>query len=279
MKKILTWSGVFVVVILFVMIAGYNILDYNRRHEGGTTQTVNKPSFAPLAPMWDDALATEGRLDNRAIENHFNSARLEFFESHANPDQRIRIAYRRFPVPNEKGAIVISSGRTESMLIYQELIWDLNNHGYSVYIHDHRGQGLSGRLLDESQKSYIDKFDFYVADLKTSHDTVVEPNRASRTPPRLFLLAHSMGGGIASLYIEKYTHDFDAAALVTPMHAPKMPTIAVPGARVLSFLVPTHYALGQQGYVARDFIDTNADLTHSRTRFERIKEIYAAAAV
>jgi lysophospholipase len=182
---------------------------------------------------------------------------------------------------SEKGAIIISSGRTESMLIYQELIRDLNSRGYSVYIHDHRGQGLSGRLrkADDAQKSYVRTFDDYVADLKTFVDTI-EPDKQHRKHKKLFLLAHSMGGAVATLYIETpgYENDFDAAVLVTPMHAPRMPAWAVSGASVLHLIWPTSYALGQQGYVSRTFFDTNSDLTHSRARFERIAAIYAAAA-
>ena len=56
------------------------------------------------------------------------------------------IRYRKFEVENQKGAIVISSGRTECMLKYKEVVFELTKEGYSVYIFDHRGQGFSDRL-------------------------------------------------------------------------------------------------------------------------------------
>ena len=48
-----------------------------------------------------------------------------------------KIRYRTFALSDrtaERGAIVISSGRTEGMIKYQELIYDLSRQGYSVYI-------------------------------------------------------------------------------------------------------------------------------------------------
>ena len=81
----------------------------------------------------------------------------------------VDIYYRKFeikPPAEEVGAIVISNGRTESMAGYPELIWDLHQQGYSVYILDHRGQGFSTRLLPDPQKSYVEKFEDYVDDLR-----------------------------------------------------------------------------------------------------------------
>jgi lysophospholipase len=125
----------------------------------------------------------------------------------------VPIAYASFVQPNEKGAIVILPGRTEAFLKYCELVWDWKDTGYSIYLMDHRGQGLSGRMLPDPEKGYVAEFDDYVADVETFVSTVVRATPHAKT----YLLAHSMGGAIATRYLERHAHDFDAAVLSSPM--------------------------------------------------------------
>src|SRR5262249_5450299 len=148
---------------------------------------------------------------------------------------QLQIAYRTFVIEDrqyEKGAIVMSSGRTEGLIKYQELIYDLGRQGYSIYIHDHRGQGFSDRVrgLTSSQIGHVESFGQYVADLKQVVDAVVIPGQHKRR----FLLAHSMGGAIASLYLEQYANDFAAAVLSSPMHEPSAGWVTLPVACVVA---------------------------------------------
>lgn len=131
----------------------------------------------------------------------------------------IQIHFRIYRNRQEtRGGIVISSGRTEGVPLYQELIYDLLKNGYSVYIHDHRGQGFSSRLRDDNI-GYVDDFSNYVTDL-AAFVAKVQQQRPSGSKP-LFLLAHSMGGAIAALYLGSgQPTPFAAAALVTPMMEP-----------------------------------------------------------
>lgn len=62
-------------------------------------------------------------------------------------------------------AMIMVNGRTESYLKYQSLINEFYQFGYSVYMLDHRGQGLSQRLLNNHHKGHVEDFSFYIEDL------------------------------------------------------------------------------------------------------------------
>ncbi len=124
-----------------------------------------------------------------------------------------RIAYRSFDRGAGSPAIVILPGRTEPYRRYAELIYDLGTRGYSIYVMDHRGQGASDRLTPLHDLSHVDDFDDYVADLATFVDRIVAPG----SHRKMFLLAHSMGGAVAALYLSRHPGVFAAAILVSPM--------------------------------------------------------------
>lgn len=144
---------------------------------------------------------------------YFNSGQFGSFTG----TDGISIAYAKFPVENEKGALVILHGLNETYNKYAELIYDLRDSGYSIYIMEHRGHGHSGRILDstakEKRKIYVKHFNDYVKDVKIFYDTVVN---ATPHAKHLFF-AHSVGGNVATQYIEQYPHDFDGAVLSSPM--------------------------------------------------------------
>lgn len=122
--------------------------------------------------------------------------------------------YEQYLLDKPLAHIVISHGFTESSQKYKEVIYYFLKSGYSVSILDHRGHGYSDRMIDDSSKVYIDTFDTYLNDLKDFMDEVVLP--VSMDLPH-FLYAHSMGGGIGALFIERYPDYFDAAVLSSPM--------------------------------------------------------------
>ena len=135
----------------------------------------------------------------------------------------IQLAYERYLQPgHEQDAIVLVIGRAESYVKYHELIYDLYRNGYSVFAYDHRGQGLSDRILkgpNDERKGYVDQFDDYVEDLNTLIEDIVAPT----APRKIFLLAHSMGGAVASLWAEQHPKGADALVLSSPMHQPALP--------------------------------------------------------
>jgi lysophospholipase len=188
-----------------------------------------------------------------------------------NGEKGISIYYKFFlqnSVDNEKGAIVISNGRRESVIKYKELIYDLYRTGYSVYILDHRGQGFSERINNtDNQMGHIDDFEYYVSDLKNYYDKFVKINGHKK----IFLLAHSMGATIGARYIEKYPNDFDSAAFSSPMFGLRFPACEL--IRLLTGDEP-RYPFGKKNYDNEEKSFSTNNLTHSEIRYEAMMNMY-----
>jgi lysophospholipase len=119
-----------------------------------------------------------------------------------------------------KSVIVISSGRVECAAKYAELIYDLYQNGHSVFIHDHRGQGLSERPLDNPHFGYISDFKQYVEDFERIIDDLLSPMLADKYAeerPPLHLLCHSMGSAIGILLVKARPELFSKAVFCSPM--------------------------------------------------------------
>ncbi|MCQ4056060.1 alpha/beta fold hydrolase [Aeromonas sp. SG16] len=173
-------------------------------------------------------------------------------------------------------AILIVNGRVESYLKYQELAWDLWRQGYSLYLIDHRGQGMSGRMLNDHDKGYVDQFDDYVVDMKQFHDQIIMADK----PAKLFLLAHSMGGAISARYLERWPDDIRAAVLSSPMLGINLGGLPKWLAKGLATTIGTvggwfgepPYGPGQGPYQDHGFADN--ELTHSQSRYQAFRQIY-----
>lgn len=172
--------------------------------------------------------------------------------------------------------VVISSGRIESLLKYKELIYDLWHNGFAVFIPDHRGQGLSGRMTNDPQHGFVHSFDDYVADLLTFVNDIVRPQASGP----LTLMCHSMGGAIGALTLLKAPDVFSRAVLASPMFGvkPALPdwlaSSLISAGLTLNRLrkKESGYFFGQTPYVAYPYaINT---LTHSEIRYRLFRELY-----
>lgn len=131
----------------------------------------------------------------------------------------VAIAYCQLLQDDRKKAIVISNGRIESYLKYQETIYDLYQQGFSVFALDHRGQGLSDRLTENPHQGHVNQFADYVSDFAEFIETVVLPTEHQS----MAILAHSMGGAIATHYLHQHPNVFDCAVLSSPMFGIVLP--------------------------------------------------------
>lgn len=245
----------------------------------GSGYTLGAEADLAAYPAWSDLEAATARLAPMTRGSFTGAA-------------GATIHYRLYQHRAEtRGGVVVVAGRTEGLVTYQELIRDLVANGYSVYIHDHRGQGFSQRLLtSDTTMGYVDSFDNYVKDLASFVAGPVRAARAGRTRP-LFVLAHSMGGAVSSLYLaQQRDSGIAAAALVTPMMEPWTAGTSDAGlvdkladafcdsysVDVASFgwLLAEKYAEGgpfdeQYAAVRAAPADAPNDLTHSALRFAR----------
>jgi len=98
-----------------------------------------------------------------------------------------------------KGMVVICHGIAEHSGRYDHVARFLCNMGYCVGSFDLRNHGHSG-----NHDIFVDKFDDYLADL----DIFVANARTAAQGKPLFLLGHSMGGTIVTLYTITRNPDF-----------------------------------------------------------------------
>ena len=123
------------------------------------------------------------------------------------------IYYEIYKTPGAKEAVVMSHGFSENTEKIKEVIYYMVEKGYRVYAVDHRGHGRSFRESHHPNLVNLHDFNDYVEDLHQFVSLIVKTD----TDLPLFIWGHSMGGGIAATYIEKYPHDFQKAVLSSPM--------------------------------------------------------------
>ena len=124
-----------------------------------------------------------------------------------------------YEAENPLGTVLIVHGFTENALKYSELIWSLLHLRYSVIAYDQRGHGRSWREngIPDPSVTHVDHFTEYVDDMKT-----ICNHYSSMLPCPWYVFAHSMGGAVAALFLERNPGFFSAAVLSSPMIAPNL---------------------------------------------------------
>lgn len=134
----------------------------------------------------------------------------------------VRLAYAAHRRPRARAAVVLLTGRTETYAKYGELFAELARWDLALYTYDHRGQGLSQRLLGDPedpddpgfQKGWVARFDDYVADFEAFLAQVVAPDH----PRALLGLSHSMGGAVLTAFAQRRPAELAGLVLAAPMH-------------------------------------------------------------
>ena len=133
--------------------------------------------------------------------------------------------------------VFLVHGFTENAYKYSELIFSLLHNHFSVVVYDQRGHGRSWRAegIPDPSVTHVGHFAFYVEDLARVCD-----HYQSLMPKPWMVFAHSMGGAVASLFLEQHHDIFSAAVLCAPMIAPNLGGVPAGAAlalgRVASYL-------------------------------------------
>jgi len=186
---------------------------------------------------------------------------------------RLRAAL--FSAPGEpRGSVVLSGGRSEPIEKYFEVVRELQARGFTVLVHDWRGQGLSQRLLPDRLKGHAHGFADFVADYRA-----LLAHFATRLPRPWIALGHSMGGCLTLLSIAQGAGPFAAAVLSAPMLGLQTGNRSKRAARALAWVMsrmkPDDYILGDPGEAKGETFATNI-LTHDQARWARNRAIVAA---
>ena len=196
------------------------------------------------------------------MENKTDLSFQHFQSRHKN----IKIAYSCFKAEREKAVILFLTGRAEYFLKYLPFFGRMNELGFTVFSLDHRGQGASGRILDESEKGYVENFDFYVDDAEDLLKNTVLKYAKKKD---VFLVSHSMGGTVSLLLAARCPDIFKKIVFTSPMWGliytmpETLVKIIVKGACCLGF--SRFYAIGKS---AKDYLRP-FEKTHHTHSFEK----------
>jgi acylglycerol lipase len=133
------------------------------------------------------------------------------------------------PVGQPRGVVVIAHGFNSHSGRYAEVAKRFVAADLAVYAPDHRGRGKS-----EGERFHVEKFSDYVDDLAT----FIKHTKAREPGLPVFLLGHSAGGVISSLYA--LGHQSELAGLISESSAFELPApgFALAGLKGLSYLAP-----------------------------------------
>lgn len=181
-----------------------------------------------------------------------------------------RLSWRAVETPNEKGALVVIPGWTEAAEAYAELFYNLKDSGYSFYILDLRGQGLSEGDYPTHDRWYVADWRSFLSDVELFFDRVVNGKPHSST----VLYGFSMGGAIATAYLADHPEAAQQLILVAPMFGINISPVPLFVMRWISVLLAilglgTSYLPGHGPWAERPF-EGNPDCILSRVRFEEL---------
>lgn len=220
------------------------------------------------------AIPEKNYLENwhRNVLPHFSTGIQRSFTNH----QGLKLNFYSFVKAENKKTIVILPGRTEPALKYAELVYDLKDMGFNFFVLDHQGQGGSDRLLKDTHKGYVKLFVDYARDLSGWIDEIVVPESQGH---ERYMIAHSMGGAIGTMYLAYGKPVFKKVVLSSPMFEVNTKPYKENIGRILTGALVmaqqgAKYAPDRGPYIPESDTFEKNEVTHSEARFDAAKAIF-----
>lgn len=128
-----------------------------------------------------------------------------------------------------KPYVLIVHGFSEHSGRYKHVIENFNKSGFNVLAFDFRGHGKSAGI-----RGYVDEFSQYISDLHA----VVQYVQNKHGIDKVFVVAHSMGGLVATYYAHQFAQNLYGLILSSPLYAVK---VQVPKWKELLSLLTSKY--------------------------------------
>ena len=186
------------------------------------------------------------------------------------------IACYSYQAENPRGTVVVLHGFTENAYKFSELIYSLIQNGFCVLAVDQRGHGNSWRKegLPDTSLTHVDNFDEYVNDLD-----IICKQLLKSMPKPYGIFAHSMGGAVTGLFLERHPGVFGKAVLCAPMIALHRSGLPLFAAKLVCG-VPTLLGRGaKRAFISKPYSgpeDFATSCASGRERFDWYDKVKAA---
>lgn len=246
----------FTVLLIALMLAGCKKTpeDFTVNYEN--YQTKSEHAFP------ESLLITESDYINKMINivDPYIEARLT--RNYVDCNSGNKIYCETIKADESKGVVVFFHGFSEFTKKWNEQTYYFLNLGYDVVRFDHHGHGFSTHLVDNTSKVYTNSFRNYVED---AHDVIQKCAVPLANGKPLYCYAHSMGGGVATYYMEVYPDTFKKAALNCPMIGINCGNYGEPLTNLIAFVMSSFgngkgYIPGGSDYEEEDLVNPRTDL-------------------
>lgn len=178
--------------------------------------------------------------------------------------------YEGYMLDDAIGTVIVAHGFCESVQKYKEVIYYFLKEHYNVFLLDHRGHGKSVRETGNSDFSltHIENFMNYVEDFRGFIEEIAVPMAGKNGP--FYIYAHSMGGAIATRYLQMYPGRIKKAILTAPMLDLYMTMPQIQAKAISHYMVKTgrgaSYIAGQKPFNSSEAYEKSS--SSSRARYE-----------